>query len=73
MKKSSISVIWFVLVFIVTYFICSFCIPGWRIKLEADAMTVLIETLKIMMPIKVMISLVAGVIAGAIPFFIRNK
>lgn len=73
MKKSGIAAVLFVLTFVASYLICSFCIPGWRIKLEADAMTVFVETLKILMPVKLLISLAAGGIIGALPFFVCKK
>lgn len=72
-QKSGIAVGLFVVVFVITYFVCSFCVPGWKVKLEADMMTVFIENLKILWPIKALISLVAGVIIGSIPFWLRKK
>ena len=72
-KKTGIEISIFAVSFVIAYFICSFCIPGWRVKLEADAVTVLIENLKILWPIKALISLVAGVIIGSIPFWLRKK
>lgn len=73
MKKLGLAVILFAVAFVAAYLICSFCIPGWQIKLEADSMTVFVETLKILMPIKLLISLAAGCVVGAIPFLIRKK
>ena len=72
-RKIAISISLFAVAFVVAYFICSFCIPGWKVKLEADATTVFIENLKILWPIKVLISLVAGTIVASIPFWIHKK
>ena len=46
-KKTGIAISLFVVAFVIAYFICSFCIPGWKVKLEADATTVFIENLKV--------------------------
>ncbi len=72
-KKVMLGFVLFSAAFILTYFITSFCVPGWRVKLAADAVTVFIENLKTLMPIKAIISLVVGVIAGSIPFWTSLK
>ena len=68
-KKAGIAISLFVVAFVIAYSICSFCIPGWKVKLEADAMTVFIENLKILWPTKVLISLVAGAVIASVPFW----
>ena len=72
-KKTGIAISLFVVVFVIAYFICSFCIPGWKVKLEADATTVFIENLKILWPTKALISLAAGAVIAFVPFWMLKK
>ena len=72
-KKTGIAISLLVVAFVITYLICSFCIPGWKVKLEADTMTVFIENLKILWSIKVLISLVASAFIASIPFWSWKK
>ena len=72
-KKAGITISLFLAAFLATYFISSFCIPGWKVKLEADAMTVFIENLKILWPMKALISLAAGAVIASVPFWLRKK
>ena len=72
-KKTGIAISLFVAAFVIAYLICSFCIPGWKVKLEADAMTVFIENLKILWPMKASISLAAGAVIATVPFWVRKK
>ena len=72
-NRTGISLGVFAIVFVITYFVCSFCIPGWKVKLEADAMTVFIENLKILWPTKVLISLAAGAVVASVPFWVLKK
>lgn len=71
-KKTGIAISLFMVAFVIAYFICSFCIPGWKVKLEADAMIVFIENLKILWPIKSLISLAAGAMIASVPFWLRK-
>ncbi len=71
--KKFIPVITFMIVFIASYFITSFCIPGWRIKLEAAPLVIMIETLKSIWPVKALISLVVGGVAGVIALMVCKK
>ena len=73
MIKKTIPAILFILVFVETYLFLCFGIPGLRIKLEADSAEMFLESVKSMTLIKSIISLVAGVIVGIIPFFIEKK
>ena len=72
-NRTGISLGVFAIVFVITYFVCSFCIPGWKVKLEADAMTVFIENLKILWPTKALISLAAGAVVASVPFWVLKK
>ena len=72
-KKTGIAISLFVVTFVIAYFICSFCIPGWKVKLEANATIVFIENLKILWPIKALISVVIGAIIASVPFWLWKK
>ena len=72
-KKTGVAISLFVAAFVITYFVCSFCIPGWKVKLEADAVTVFIENLKILWPTKALISLAAGAVVASVPFWVLKK
>lgn len=50
----------FIVIVAVTYLGLCYMIPGWRIKLEADPVVYLIESIKSMALIKTVISLVVG-------------
>ena len=71
-KKTGIAISLFVVAFVIAYFICSFCIPGWKVKLDADATTVFIENLKILWPTKALISLAAGAVIVSVPFWLHT-
>ena len=73
MKKASIASLLFVVVFVATYLIICFAIPGMRIKLEAGPIEYFFKSLRHMAFIKTTASLVAALIAGAIPFLFRKR
>jgi len=50
----------FIVIVAVTYLGLCYMIPGWRIKLEADPVVYLIESIKSMALIKTVISLVVS-------------
>ncbi len=72
MKKNVLSIGLFVVAFIATYLYLCYCIPGWRIKLEAEPFAYFIESVKSLFLVKAMISFVLGGIVGAIPVLIRK-
>ena len=73
MKKKGLSAILFLITFIATYLLICFGIPGMRIKLEAEPMELVIESIKHMMFFKSMISLVVASVVGAVPLLLREK
>ena len=73
MKKVSIALLLFVIVFVATYLVICFAIPGMRIKLEAEPMEYFLESIRHMAFIKTAVSLVMALIAGAIPFLFRKR
>lgn len=69
MKKKTLSVVLFLVVFVVTYLIICFAIPGMRIKLAAEPMEYFLKSISHMVFIKAVISFVIAFIAGAIALF----
>lgn len=63
MKRTLWRVLLLAAVFCGVYLSCSFLIPGWRLKLDADPCTYFIATLGSMAPLKLGISL--AVTAGS--------
>jgi len=66
MKKKINILAVFLVVFAATYLFTSFCIPGWRLKLDAPPMEYFIEHLKSMMLLKCSASMITGAVAGLI-------
>lgn len=73
MKKASIALLLFVVVFVATYLIICFAIPGMRIKLDAAPVEYFLESIRHMAFIKTAVSLVTALMAGAIPFLFRKR
>ena len=73
MKKVSIALLLFVIVFVATYLVICFAIPGMRIKLEAEPMEYFLESIRHMAFVKTAASLVAALIVGTIPLFFRKR
>lgn len=73
MKRKMCSLILAIVTFIAVYMIMSFAIPGFRIKLEAEPAVVFVETLKILWPFKVAVSLIAAVLIGGLPLVLRKR
>ena len=73
MKRKMCSLILAIVTFIAVYMIMSFAIPGFRIKLEAEPAVVFVETLKILWPFKVAVSLIAAVLVGGLPLVLRKR
>ena len=72
MKKVSIALL-FVIVFVATYLVICFAIPGMRIKLEAEPIEYFLESIRHMAFVKTAASLVAALIVGTIPLFFRKR
>ena len=73
MKRKMCSLILAIVTFIAAYMIMSFAIHGFRIKLEAEPAVVFVETLKILWPFKVAVSLIAAVLIGGLPLVLGKR
>ena len=73
MKRKSLFIGLFVVVFAAVYMIMSFAIPGFRITLEAEPDVVFVETLKILWPFKAAVSLIAAILIGGLPLVLRKR
>ena len=62
MRRKVLLSVLFIVIFAVTYLGLCCLIPGWRIKLEAELVVYLIESIKSMALIKTVISLVVGTV-----------
>ena len=62
MRRKVLLSVLFIVIFAVTYLGLCYLIPGWRIKLEAEPVVYLIESIKSMALIKTVISLVVGTV-----------
>lgn len=66
MKKTLITILVFILTFVITYVGLCYLVPGLRIKLAAEPMVYFVKSISHMVGFKGMISLVMGVIVSAI-------
>lgn len=73
MKKASIALLLFVIVFVATYLVICFAIPGMRIKLDAAPAEYFLASIRHMAFVKTAASLVAALIVGTIPLFFRKR
>lgn len=73
MKRKAASVVLFVAVFVATYLIICFCIPGMKIKLEAEPTEYFFASIKHMAVFKSLISLVIGAIFGILSIVVGKK
>lgn len=62
MRRKGLLSVLFIVIFAVTYLGLCYLIPGWRIKLEAEPVVYLIESIKSMALIKTVISLIVGAV-----------
>ena len=69
MNRKALSFVLFVVAFIATYLFICFCIPGMRIKLEAEPLEYFLASVTYMMLFKSVISLIVGLIVGAFTLF----
>lgn len=73
MKKKTFNILVFILTFIVAYLCICFCIPGMRIKLEAEPFEFFIKSIEHMALFKCLISLIIGVAVLLLVNIIKNK
>ena len=59
--------------FVVTYLFVCFCIPGMRIKLEAEPLELFIESIKNMALFKSLISLAVGAVIVVLVNIIKKR
>ena len=72
MKRIILSAAIFLAVFIFSYISLCYLIPGWRIRLAADATTYFIESIRHMIFLKSIISFVIGAVLASIPFLAKR-
>lgn len=73
MKKKTYKILIFALAFITTYLCICFCIPGMRIKLEAEPFELFVKSIKHMALFKSLISLTVGIIIVGLVGIIKKK
>ena len=73
MKKTSIALFVFVIVFVATYLVICFAIPGMRIKLEAEPIEYFLKSIRHMAFVKTAAALVAALIIGTIPLLLKKR
>ena len=73
MKKKTLSVVLFVIVFIMVYLILCFGIPGLRIKLEAEPIEIFFASISHMVFFKTIVSVIAAALAAVVPFLLGKK
>ncbi len=66
MKKVILPIVLFLLAFVLTYIGSCYLVPGWRIKLAADSRTYFLKSLKTLVPMKLLVSFLAGLMAGLV-------
>ncbi len=71
MKKAVISLISFIIMFIATYSILCY-LPSFRIKLAAPLMVYFVESIKHMVFLKTLVSVIVGLLVTDIPFIIQR-
>ena len=69
MKKRILSALLGIVGFCVAYLYLCYLVPGWRIKLEAEPVVYFVKSLQHMAFLKGLISVVAGAMLAAIPYF----
>ena len=69
MKRMVLSALLGIVGFCAAYLCLCYLVPGWRIKLEAEPFVYFVKSLQHMAFLKVLISVVAGVMLAAIPYF----
>ena len=72
MKKAGLSIGLFFAAFVLTYVGACYLVPGWRIKLAADGLTYFLESLKVLVPMKALVSFCAGLIAAFVPAIVQR-
>ena len=72
-NKKLVSIILFIVGFVVTYLIMCYCIPGLRIKLDAEPMEYFIESIKNSVIFKSIVSCIMAILLAMLPYIIKNK
>ena len=72
-NKKLVSIILFVVGFVVTYLIMCYCIPGLRIKLDAEPMEYFIESIKTSVIFKSVVSCILAILLAMLPHITKNK
>ncbi len=72
MRKAGLSIALFLAAFILTYVGSCYLVPGWRIKLAADGLTYFLESLKVLVPVKLLVSFCVGLLAALIPAIVQR-
>ena len=68
-----LSIILFIVGFIVTYLTMCYCIRGLRLKLAAEPMKYFIESIKYAAIFKIVISCIVGTILATLPHIIKKN
>lgn len=69
MKKSWISAILAVIVFLAVYVALCYMVPGWRLKLEAPAMVYFAASLRHMALLKGVMAMAVALVTATVPFW----
>ncbi len=72
-NKTILSIILFIIGFIITYLMMCYCVPGLRIKLAAEPMEYFIKSIKNATLLKTIISSIVATILAILPHLIKNK
>ena len=73
MKRKTVLLVLFLIIFITTYMILCFAIPGMRIKLEAEPMNYFLASISHMVLFKAAISFVIAIVLVIIPLLVKRK
>jgi len=72
-NKKVLSMILFVVGFVVTYLVLCYCIPGLRIKLAAEPLEYFIKSIKNAFLFKSVISCIVATVLALLPHVISNS
>ena len=72
MTKKVLSIYLFIIGFVGTYFVLCYCVPGLRIKLAAEPLEYLVESIKYAYLFKSVTSFVVGIGFAILPCLAKN-
>lgn len=72
MNKKRLSMVLFAFGFVSTYLVMCYCIPGLRIKLDAEPLEYFVESVKYTFLFKSIISFVIGIVLAILPRLYRK-